>query len=289
MILSMTAFARSQRQGEWGTLVCELRSINHRFLEISLHLPEVLRVLEMPIRDRIRQLIKRGKVECTLRYQPRNEQQGTLVAVNSVMAQEYCLASEKISSLLQNPAPINPTDLLRFPGVLETRETNLADIEAELFPLLSETVDELIAARGREGEGLKQLFFQRIDAMRKELEAVRQRLPQVIADQSARLLKRFHDAKVELDSNRLEQEMVFFAQRLDVAEEIERTETHLQDMMSVLKEGGIVGRRMDFLLQELNREANTLGSKSTDTVLTHAAVEMKVLIEQVREQVQNIE
>ena len=289
MILSMTAFARSQRQGEWGTLVCELRSINHRFLEISLHLPEVLRVLEMPIRDRIRQLIKRGKVECTLRYQPRNEKQGTLVAVNPVLAQEYCLASEKISSLLQNPAPINPTDLLRFPGVLETRETNLADIEAELFPLLGQTVDELIAARGREGEGLKQLFFQRIDAMRKELEAVRQRLPQVIADQSARLLKRFHDAKVELDSNRLEQEMVFFAQRLDVAEEIERTETHLQEMMRVLKEGGIVGRRMDFLLQELNREANTLGSKSTDTVLTHAAVEMKVLIEQVREQVQNIE
>lgn len=289
MILSMTAFARSQRQGEWGTLVCELRSINHRFLEISLHLPELLRVLEMPIRDRIRQLVKRGKVECTLRYQPRSEHQGTLVSVNPVLAQEYCLASEKISGLLQNPAPINPVDLLRFPGVLETRESNLADIEAELFPLLSETVDELIAARGREGEGLKQLFFQRIDAMRKELEAVRQRLPQVINDQSARLLKRFQDAKVELDAGRLEQEMVFFAQRLDVAEEIERTETHLKEMMRVLKEGGIVGRRLDFLLQELNREANTLGSKSTDTVLTHAAVEMKVLIEQVREQVQNIE
>ncbi len=289
MILSMTAFARSQRQGDWGTLVCELRSINHRFLEISLHLPEVLRVLEMPIRDRIRQLVKRGKVECTLRYQPRNERQGALVAVNPVLAQEYCLASEKISGLLQNPAPINPVDLLRFPGVLETRETNLADIEAELFPLLSETVNELIAARGREGEGLKQLFFQRIDAMRKELVAVRQRLPQVISEQSARLLKRFQDAKVELDANRLEQEMVFFAQRLDVAEEIERTETHLNEMMRVLKEGGIVGRRLDFLLQELNREANTLGSKSTDTVLTHAAVEMKVLIEQVREQVQNIE
>lgn len=289
MILSMTAFARSQRQGEWGTLVCELRSINHRFLEISLHLPEVLRVLEMPIRDRIRQLIKRGKVECTLRYQPRNESQGALVAVNPVLAQEYCLASEKVSGLLQNPAPINPVELLRFPGVLETRETNLADIEAELFPLLSETVNELIAARGREGEGLKQLFFQRIDAMRKELVAVRQRLPQVISDQSARLLKRFQDAKVELDANRLEQEMVFFAQRLDVSEEIERTETHLTEMTRVLKEGGIVGRRLDFLLQELNREANTLGSKSTDTVLTHAAVEMKVLIEQVREQVQNIE
>ena len=289
MILSMTAFARTQRQGEWGTLVCELRSINHRFLEISLHLPELLRVLEMPIRDRIRQLVKRGKVECTLRYQPRSERQGTLVAVNPVLAQEYCLASEKIAGLLENPAPINPVDLLRFPGVLETRESNLADIEAELFPLLSETVDELIAARGREGEGLKQLFFQRIDAMRKELAAVRLRLPQVINEQSARLLKRFQEAKVELDPGRLEQEMVFFAQRLDVAEEIERTETHLHEMMRVLKEGGIVGRRLDFLLQELNREANTLGSKSTDTVLTHAAVEMKVLIEQVREQVQNIE
>lgn len=289
MIHSMTAFARGQRQGEWGMLVCEIRSINHRYLEVGLHLPEILRVFDMPIREKIRQIMKRGKIECAVRFQPASDSSGSLFSVNAVLAKELCVASEQIAVFLQHPAPVSPTDILRFSGVLETKESNVAALQQELFLLIDETLQELVKARAREGEELKQLFLQRMDLMQKELAKVRAHLPQMVGEQRERLLKRFADAKLELDSARLEQEMVMFAQKIDVAEEIDRTETHITEVRRVLKEGGIVGRRMDFLLQELNREANTLGSKSVDSVLTHAAIEMKVLIEQVREQVQNVE
>lgn len=289
MIHSMTAFARSQRQGEWGSLVCEMRSINHRYLEISLHLPEMLRLLEMPIRENIRLFVTRGKVECAIRYQPSSSVSGSLFTINSLLAKELCQSSEKIATFLTQPAPVSPSDILRFPGVLETKEADLNALKTEVFQLLESTLKDLVASRWREGEELNQLFLQRMDLMQQELTKVRQRLPQVMTDARDRLLKRFTDARLELDPARLEQEMVMYAQKIDVAEEIDRTETHITEIRRILKQGGAVGRRLDFLMQELNREANTLGSKSVDSVLTHAAVEMKVLIEQVREQVQNIE
>lgn len=289
MIYSMTAFARTQTQISQGSLVCELRSINHRFLEISMHLPEAFRALEMPLRDLIRKYLKRGKVECAVRYQLNPNSDNVLFNVNLELAQELCKASEKIANLLKEAAPVYPTDILRFPGVMEVKETDLNELQKDVLGLVEKTLKELVQARGREGEGLKQLFLQRMDLLQNELSKVRERLPQVMKDQQERLLKRFTDVKLELDPNRLEQEMVFYAQRIDVAEEIERTETHVSEIRRILQEGGIAGRRLDFLLQELNREANTLGSKSVDSVLTHAAVEMKVLIEQVREQVQNVE
>ncbi|MBX3709930.1 MAG: YicC family protein [Gammaproteobacteria bacterium] len=289
MIYSMTAFSRQQSQGEWGSLVCEMRSINHRYLEISIHLPETLRALEMPIRDLVRQHLKRGKVECVIRYQSNPGSKEELFSVNMLLAQALSQASEKIMAVLQHAAPISPTDILRFPGVLEPKEADLKELQAEVLHLLSKTLKDLLAARLREGEELKQLFLQRMDSIQNELVKVRERLPQVIKDQQDRLFKRLSEVKLELDTGRLEQEIVFFAQKIDVAEEIERTETHITEVRRILKEGGLAGRRLDFLLQELNREANTLGSKSADSMLTHSAVEMKVLIEQVREQVQNIE
>jgi uncharacterized protein (TIGR00255 family) len=289
MIYSMTAFARVQNQGDWGSLVCELRSINHRYLEIGLYLPEPLRALETLIREQIRAAIKRGKIECTLRYQSSRASTGSMFNVNTTLVQELCYACESMLPFLQQAAPIQPADILRFPGVLETKEMDIEILKTQLTPLLQKTLDELLAARQREGKELQQLFLQRIDLMQQELAKIRQRLPSVLVEQRDKLIKRFTDAKLELDPTRLEQEMVIFAQRMDVAEEIDRTETHLNEFRRILKEGGLVGRRLDFLLQELNREANTLGSKSSDTVLTHAAVEMKVLIEQIREQVQNIE
>lgn len=289
MIYSMTAFARNQSQGEWGILICEIRSINHRFLEISVHLPDVLRALEMPVRERIRHFINRGKIECGIRYQPNFGMEGSLYTVNTHLAKELCLACEKISALSASAGPVNPTDLLRFPGVLETKETDLSTLQAELFSLLEKTFHDLVAARGREGEELKQMFLQRMDLMLQELAKVRDRLPVVMSEQHERLMKRFSDAKIELDPGRLEQEMVIYAQKIDVAEEVERTETHIKEIRRILKSGGTIGRRLDFLLQELNREANTLGSKSVDSITTHCAVEMKVLTEQMREQIQNIE
>lgn len=289
MIYSMTAFARGQKQGEWGSLICEIRSINHRFLEISVYLPEMLRAMEMDVRDHMRKILKRGKIECSIRYQAGVKMPGTSLAVNTALAQALCAASESIAKLLKNPAPTAPTDILRFQGVFESQPTNVSELAPEVFNLIEETLDSLVEVRAREGEELKQSFIQRLSAMSSELGKVKERLPDVLKEQQARLARRFQEAKVELDPARLEQEMVIFAQKIDIAEEIERTETHINEVKRVLQQGGVVGRRLDFLLQELNREANTMGSKSVDSLITHVAVEIKVLIEQIREQVQNIE
>lgn len=289
MIQSMTAFARAQQQGEWGSLVCEIRSVNHRYLEISLHLPDVLKVLEMPIRERVRNLAKRGKIECTLRYQASLSSGGDALGINRPLAAALCNASEAIAAMLAHPHPISPTDILRFPGVLESKEADFAELQTIVFGVLDLALEELIAARSREGSELNHLFMQRLDGIQTELAKVKERLPQILTEQRERMLRRFNEVKSELDPSRLEQEMVLFAHRMDVAEEIERAQTHVVEIKRNLKQGGLVGRRLDFLLQELNREANTLGSKSTDPEVTQAAVEIKVLIEQVREQVQNVE
>lgn len=289
MIHSMTAFAREQSQGNEGNFVCEVRSINHRYLEIGLHVPEMLRVLEMPIRECIRQFVKRGKIECTIRYQPNIKAAGSQFSMNAPLAKELCDAAMAIAFLLKNPAQPNPTDILRFPGILEPKETDIAVLQPKVLLILKKTLKDLVAARRREGEELKQLFLDRMDLMQKELKKVRERLPHVMLDAHTRLMKRFTDAKIELDPLRLEQEMVIYAQKIDITEELDRTETHILEIRRILKQDSLAGRRLDFLLQELNREANTLGSKSVDPVITHAAVEMKVLIEQVREQVQNVE
>lgn len=285
----MTAFARSDVSGDWGNLVCEIRSINHRYLELVLYLPDVLRALEMSMRDTIRKFVKRGKIECSIRYQPNANAAHSLFTVNEALVQALCQANEKISAYFPATSLVSPTDILRFPGVLEAKEADISTLRKQVFHLLEKTLKELVLSREREGAELKQLFFQRMDLIQLELAKVRTRLPQVIQEQQERLVKRFTDAKVELDPNRLEQEMVVFAQKIDVAEEVDRIETHITEIRRILNQGGAAGRRLDFLLQELNRESNTLGSKSVDNVLMHAAVEMKVLIEQVREQVQNVE
>lgn len=285
----MTAFARVQQEGDLGQITCEMRSINHRYLEIVLHLPEILKQLEMPIRERIRKFINRGKVECTVRYQASAKIAGSLFSLNKTLVQELCLASEAIAEILKMPAPVHTTDILRFPGVLETQDADVGLLKNDILMAVEKCVKELGEARAREGQELTQLFLQRLEAMQAELAKVKQRFPQVILDQQERLRKRFAEVSLELDNGRLEQEIVIFSQRIDVAEEIERAETHINEIKRVLDHGGAVGRRLDFLLQELNREANTLGSKSVDTIITHAAVEIKVLIEQIREQMQNIE
>lgn len=289
MVYSMTAFARTQEQGEWGTMICEMRSINHRYLELSVYLPELLRALEMPIREQIRQKLNRGKVECTFKLKSSSGQQAEQLVLNQSMVKALATASSEIADILISPGTVNPADIMRFPGVLETKEADTSALQATAAGMLKTCLEELLAARQREGGELTKLFIRRAELIEAELTKVKARLPSVQKEQREKLLKRFEDVKLELDTTRLEQEMVMFAQRIDVAEEIERTETHLGEMRRILKAGGVVGRRLDFLMQELNREANTLGSKSVDTVLTHAAVEMKVLVEQMREQVQNIE
>lgn len=285
----MTAFARIQKQTDAYDFVCEMRSINHRYLEMSVHLPEPLRLFEMSIRERIRKAAHRGKIECVIRYRLNNETLYQQYKTNENLARELCRESEKIASFLNTFTPATPTDILRFPGVLEIQELNPAMLQTPLLQLVDSTLQELMAARGREGEELKAFFLQRLDQMQIELEKINQRMPEILRYQRTQLQQRFAEAKVELNPERLEQEILIFTQRLDITEEIARTTTHISEVRRVLNQGGAIGRRLDFLLQELNRESNTIGSKSVDSVVTHLAVEMKVLIEQIREQAQNVE
>lgn len=288
MIQSMTAFARTQGQGPWGSAVCELRSINHRYLELVVRLPENLHELEPAIRECLRRYIKRGKIECHIRYQP-GDVSGNAITINEKLAEQLCKANETIATFLKNPGPINTAEILQWPGILQMAEVDLELIQDAILKLIEKALQELVKARVREGEELKLLFLQRLEAMKVEIAKVRQRLPEILKEQRERLIKRFSDAQIELDTSRLEQEMVMFAQKTDVMEELDRIDAHISEVRRVLKQGEVVGRRLDFLMQELHREANTLGAKSVHVDTTRASVELKVLIEQVREQVQNIE
>lgn len=289
MTHSMTAYARKSTEDAFGTVICELRSVNHRYLDLTVRLPEAFSMLEMPFRDAIRQRVSRGKVECHLRFEAAKSDAGEAV-VNLAFADTLIRAAQQIIDRLPAPAPVNPTDILRWPGVLQTGEGHrLESIAPALSDLLSAVLTEFISARAREGEDIKKILFQRLDAMTACLARLRERLPQLEQMQRQRLLARFSEAKTTLDPVRLEQEMVLYAQKIDVSEEIERLDAHITEVRRVLMHDKVAGRRLDFLMQEMNREANTLGSKSVDLDTTRASVELKVLIEQMREQVQNIE
>jgi uncharacterized protein (TIGR00255 family) len=251
-------------------------------------LPDSLHELEASMRERIRHHIKRGKIECFLRYQAADEAV-VEIKINNQLVEKLARATSTITASLTNSAPVSAMDILRWPGVLQTDTIDLEVVQAEVVHLLEQALEKLVEARAREGEQLKELFIQKLNNMNMELVHVRERLPNILKAQRTRLMTRFSEASLKLDNDRLEQELVLIAQKIDVTEEIERLETHIKEVQRVLKHGGNVGRRLDFLMQELNREANTLGAKSVDADTTRASVELKVLIEQIREQVQNVE
>ncbi|MBD1550072.1 YicC/YloC family endoribonuclease [Pseudomonas typographi] len=287
MIRSMTAFARAERAGSDGTLNWELRSVNHRYLEPHLRLADALRDLEGAVRDALRQQLSRGKVECTLRFSEANGSKA--LHIDASRAAQVVAAAESVASLINQPARINPLDVLNWPGVLASNGPDTQTLNAQALALFQEALDELTADREREGTELARLIGERLDALAAEVDALRALVPQMLALQRQRILDRFAELKLEADPQRLEQELVLLAQKSDVAEELDRLATHAAEVKRVLKAGGAAGRRLDFLMQELNREANTLGSKAFDPRSTQAAVNLKVLIEQMREQVQNIE
>jgi len=288
MICSMTAFSRSQRKDQQGELTWEIRSVNHRFLEPSVRLLEELRVLEPVVRERLGKRLGRGKIDCGLRFTPTAEATAG-VRVNQRLAQQLIDAAAELGQLTGSSSAPQPIDLLRWPGVLEQQQQDLTPVQRSATKLLEQAIDQLIEVRRREGERLAQLITQRTAAMREQVIRVRLLMPKVLESLRERLLARLAEVSDELDSGRLEQEMALLAQKLDVDEEMDRLSTHLDEVEAVLGRDEPVGRRLDFLMQELNREANTLGSKSNQVDVTRAAVEMKVLIEQIREQVQNIE
>lgn len=287
MVHSMTAFARVERAGTQGTLSWELRSVNHRYLEPHLRLPEAFRDLEIAVREALRQGISRGKVECTLRFCEVNS--GKPLQVDRERAAQLVAAAETVASLIKQPAALNPLEVLGWPGVLVADAADPQALNQEAIELFNEALKELKAGRDREGAELARLINDRLDAMATEVKTLRSQVPHMLAVQRQKILDRFADMQAELDPQRLEQEMVLLAQKSDVAEELDRLSTHVTEVRRVLKAGGAAGRRLDFLMQELNREANTLGSKAFDPRSTQAAVNLKVLIEQMREQVQNIE
>ncbi|RUO63678.1 YicC/YloC family endoribonuclease [Pseudidiomarina insulisalsae] len=287
MIQSMTGYARHELKAEWGTATWEMRSVNQRFLETFFRMPEQFRGMENLLREKLRKQLQRGKVECNLRVNIEQSAEGGLQLneelAKSVISSANWVANQSSSSYL------NPIDVLRWPGVVAQDEADMDAIQNEILAAFDDTLREFIANRESEGKALERLIEERLEGVSDQVALVRKRMPEVLEWQRERLRTRLEDAKVELDPQRLEAEMVMLAQKTDVAEELDRLDTHVIETRKILRKGGACGRRLDFMMQEFNREANTLGSKSINADITAAAVELKVLIEQMREQIQNIE
>lgn len=288
MLRSMTAFAREEQSSAWGAIIWELRSVNHRYLETAIRLPEALRSLETLARERIAAKLSRGKVEGTLKLQTTGAAL-TAITLNSPVVERLLEVAGELEHMMGPGTGLRLIDVLRWPGAISEAEPDLDDIKLTLLNSLDAALVELVATREREGQRTAELIQQRCVAMREQVKQVRARRPEVLARWRDKLLTRLADISGDADPGRLEQELVLIAQRLDVDEELDRLDTHLDEIEAVLVRVEPVGRRLDFLMQELNREANTLSSKSADADTTRAAIELKVLIEQMREQIQNIE
>jgi len=284
----MTAFARREADIETGVLSWEIRSLNHRYLEPGLRLPEELRAAEATVRERLGKRLARGKVECTCRYRPLAA--GAVpVDIDADNLARLLVACEQVAAELPESVPLNPLDILRWPGVLKENVVDTEPLVSSALELLDRTLDDLVASREREGEQIAGLLRQRCDAMAALVTQARELLPDIRAALRARLEARLAELDVPADPGRLEQELVLQLQKVDVDEEMDRLQNHIAEVRRVLDRREPVGRRLDFLMQELNREANTLGSKSVSSETTGISVELKVLIEQMREQVQNVE
>ncbi len=288
MTKSMTAFARIQQSLDDGELIWEIRSVNHRFLELNFKMPEDFRASETRFREILQHRLKRGKVECFLRFNA-NIQQSAGIAVNPQQAKSLVKACQQINDLLHQPSEVDPMEVLQWPGVVQESKLDMKPVLSASEASLNKALDDLIANREREGERMRELILQRCEAIQKIVKKTRKKMPEIQQRYQQKLHERLDALDIEVNQDRLEQELVHLAQKMDVDEELDRLDSHLQELSDVLNRDEAVGRRLDFLMQELNREANTLGSKSADISSTNASVELKVLIEQMREQIQNIE
>lgn len=288
MTKSMTAFSRYEAQGDLGTLSWEVRSVNHRYLEVSFRLEESFRPLEMTMRKLVSAHLSRGKVELALRYKA-PEQAEQSVELNTEIAQSVIDSYETLAKLSNAPAPLDLMKVMQWPGVIQSKSLDQDALRAWIVDSLGEALNDLTEMREREGASLEQMILQRCEQIDDIAKDVRERMPDIIAAHHQKLTDRVADMSTTVDPERLEQELVLMAQKSDVAEEVDRLQSHVKEVQHVLSRNEPIGRRLDFLMQELNREANTLGSKSIDTDTTRYSVELKVLIEQMREQIQNIE
>ena len=288
MIYSMTAFAREIANNDIGNIQWEIRSVNQRFLDMNFRFPEILRHLEMPVREKVRKKLSRGKLDINLRFSTADNKTAAL-SVNKSLVASLQQTHLKIAELTHNHDSLSSIQIMQWPGVLQEAGTDEKQRDTTILALFDNAIEQLIEARAREGESMKQLLLDRIELIAEQVELVRKEFPVILQWQKDRIINRFKELEIEPDQERLEHELVYLAQKADVAEELDRLETHIKEISRILAKGGNVGRRLDFLLQELNREANTLGSKSISKITTAAGVELKVIIEQMREQVQNLE
>jgi uncharacterized protein (TIGR00255 family) len=288
MISSMTGFASNELELDAGTLLCEIRSVNHRYLETGMRLPEGFRQIEPELRKLVGEALKRGKVDVSLSFQPANKAAPKL-ELNTALAEEIIKHSNSISTLLQQNTAINPLHILRWPGVLREEALDMESLQEPATKLLSNALEELRTTRASEGARIRDMLEERLQQVLDIVATVSARLPEVLENSRARMRERATVLEQKIDPERLEQELLILAQKQDVAEELDRLQAHVAELREMLASDDAVGRRLDFMMQELNREANTLGSKSADPLTSKCAVDLKVLIEQMREQVQNIE
>lgn len=288
MIHSMTSFARYEHLASWGTLTWELRSVNHRYLEPSFKMPDFARASEHLLRDKLRKNLSRGKVECALRFE-KAVTKAEQIALNEELLNSLIAANQQIAAKLPHVTPEQASTFLQWPGVLVASDIDQADMEKAVLASFDKALQQMIEHREREGEQLEQIITQRLKAISAICVDMKTLIPEIIQKQKQKLLDRFAELKLDVDQGRIEQEIVFLAQKVDVDEELDRLNAHVAEVKNTLKTGGPCGRRLDFLMQELNREANTLGSKSIHSETSQTSVDLKVYIEQMREQIQNIE
>ena len=288
MVHSMTAFSRQQLEREWGSLTWEIRSVNHRYLEPSVRLPENFRSLENPIRKQLRDKLYRGKIECQLRLRTLQSNQIDW-RLNLDLISQLTKANLAINTNIGGDYQLSSLHILKWPGVISDQSIDEEIFNKEAMGLFEKALDDLMVVREREGASLRDAILKRIALIQRIIDSIQAKMPSIILKQKENLLNKLEDIKAEFEPTRLEQEITLLAQKADVDEELDRLNSHLQEAKRVLDSGGQIGRRLDFLMQELNREANTLSSKSIVVETTQSAVELKVLIEQMREQIQNIE
>jgi uncharacterized protein (TIGR00255 family) len=288
MTASMTAYGRTEETNEIGHVTWEIRTVNHRYLEVSIRLPEELRMLEAKIREHVSSKLNRGKVDCTLRFDA-DEISRKGLSINAELAKNLVQSAESIQSSMANPAALNAMDVLRWPGVINRDMIDAESISVPLLEQLDATLEHVVETRLGEGQKLQSMIIERCDSIATLLKVFKEKLPEIQQMLRDRLMQKSQELSVELDNDRLEQEILLLVQKSDVAEELDRLDAHLTEVRQVLQKDEPVGRRLDFLMQELNREANTLGSKAANLDYTNTSVDLKVLIEQMREQIQNIE
>lgn len=284
---SMTAYARITEEHNWGSISCELKSVNHRFLEVGFRMPESLREAETTLRDMARKKLGRGKIDCSVQITFNHSDASSELDLET--AREHIKIVESISAEITQPGTISAIDIMKLPGVLKDSSIDIKQLSKAGIQAFDLALDQMLEGRSREGEKLAKMIEQRLLGIEAQIALVREHLPEILEQQRNRLHEKLAELKDQLDEQRLEQEMVIISNRADVDEELDRLEAHVIEIRRVLGDQASIGRRLDFLMQELNREANTLGSKSISNFTTQASVELKVLIEQMREQIQNIE